>query len=169
MGGDGRFALDGSIGIRMIDGSDAVIGDFFDRVVLLVNVASRCGFTGQYAGLQALHEEMAGDGFTVLGVPCNDFLGQEPGSDAEVRAFCEAEYGVTFPMLSKVSILGDGAHPLYAALQGMEGPIGGRVGWNFTKYVIGRGGIVRARFVTDTTADSRVLRREIVSAMDGGA
>ena len=89
MGENGRFMLDGSIGIRMIDGRDAVIGDFFDRVVLLVNVASRCGFTGQYAGLQALHEEFKDRGFTVLGAPCNDFLGQEPGSDAEVRAFCE--------------------------------------------------------------------------------
>jgi glutathione peroxidase len=161
--------LDGSIGIRMIDGRDAVIGDFFDRVVLLVNVASKCGFTGQYGGLQALHEEFKDRGFTVLGAPCNDFLGQEPGDDAEIRAFCETTYGVTFPMLSKVSILGEGAHPLYKSLQGMDGPIGGRVGWNFTKYVIGRGGGVRARFVTDTTADSVVLRREIEAALAGSS
>lgn len=163
---DGRFVLDGSIGVRMIDGSEAAIGDFFDRVVLLVNVASACGFTGQYRGLQVLHSELEGRGFTILGAPCNDFLGQEPGSDEEIRAFCESRFGVTFPLLSKLSILGGDPHPLYGALQGMDAPIGGRVGWNFTKFLIGRGGVVRAKFVTETTPGSRVLRREILSAIE---
>jgi glutathione peroxidase len=110
-------------------------------VVLVVNVASACGYTPQYAGLQRLYAEAAGDGLVVLGVPANEFGAQEPGSNAEIAAFCEARYGVTFPMAGKVVVKGDGQHPLYAWLTAAATPPGD-LRWNFEKFLVGRDGTV---------------------------
>jgi glutathione peroxidase len=115
-------------------------------VVLVVNTASKCGFTPQYQGLQALYDEYADRGFTVLGFPCDQFLHQEPGDEAEIAAFCERNYGVTFPMFSKVDVNGDDAHPLFDWLRGHER--GGEIEWNFTKFLVGRDGQVVGHFKT---------------------
>jgi glutathione peroxidase len=119
-----------------------------DRVALVVNVASRCGLTPQYAGLERLQERYGDAGLTVVGVPCNQFGGQEPGTSDEIATFCSATYGVTFPMTEKVEVNGDGRHPLYAGLVGVPDEQGrsGDVAWNFEKFVVGRDGAVVARF-----------------------
>ena len=105
------------IAVKDIDDKDSTLKAYAGKVLLIVNVASECGYTGQYAGLQALHEKMAEKGVAVLGFPCNDFGGQEPGSETVIKTFCTENYKVTFPMFSKVAIKGDAKHPLYAALQ----------------------------------------------------
>ncbi|OYW69763.1 MAG: hypothetical protein B7Z21_00725 [Verrucomicrobiales bacterium 32-60-5] len=107
--------------LKDIDGKDTTLKAYAGKVLLIVNVASECGYTPQYAGLQALHEKMSGKGLAVLGFPCNDFGGQEPGSEAEIKSFCSLNYKVTFPMFAKVAIKGDAKHPLYAALQSAAG------------------------------------------------
>jgi glutathione peroxidase len=146
-----------------IDGRENSLADFRGKGVLVVNVASRCGLTPQYAGLQALHDELAPRGFSVVGFPCNQFAGQEPGSDADVKQFCETSYGVSFPLFSKIEVNGDGRAPLYAWLTAQEtspdGP--GDVQWNFAKFLIGRDGRVAARFGPTTTPESADLRRAI--------
>jgi glutathione peroxidase len=118
------------------------------KVALVVNVASKCGLTPQYAGLEALHEELAGKGFTVLGVPCNQFKGQEPGSAEEIAEFCSATYGVTFPLLAKTDVNGDGRSPLFAELVQQPDAEGaaGDVQWNFEKWLLSPQGEVVARF-----------------------
>ncbi|MEQ1750047.1 MAG: glutathione peroxidase, partial [Prosthecobacter sp.] len=100
--------------LKSIDGKDATLKDYTGKVVLIVNVASECGYTGQYAGLQALHDKYAKQGFSVLGFPCNDFGGQEPGTESDIKTFCTSRYSVTFPMFSKVKLLGTEKHPLFA-------------------------------------------------------
>src|SRR3954452_19722271 len=130
-----------------IDGKDQDLGTYVGDVVLVVNTASACGLTPQYEGLQQLYDTYAGRGFTVLGFPCDQFGHQEPGSEDEIAQFCETSYGVTFPMFAKVEVNGEGAHPLFAWLrQEKEGPRGGEIDWNFTKFLIGRDGAVVARF-----------------------
>jgi glutathione peroxidase len=130
-----------------IDGSDQDLGSYLGEVVLVVNTASQCGFTPQYAGLQALQETYAERGFTVLGFPCDQFGHQEPGSDDEIASFCESSYGVTFPMFAKIEVNGAGAHPLYRWLKDEKrGLLGGAIKWNFTKFLIGRDGAVVDRF-----------------------
>jgi glutathione peroxidase len=137
------------------------------KAALVVNVASRCGLTPQYGALEALHEEFAGRGFTVIGVPCNQFSGQEPGSAEEIAEFCSATYGVTFPMTEKVDVNGPGAHPLYQSLtttpdlDGEAGP----VAWNFEKFVLSGQGEVVARFRPGTTPDAPELRSAVESAL----
>jgi glutathione peroxidase len=130
------------IGIDALAGGSAGMDRFRGQVVLVVNVASRCGLTPQYAGLQALHDSYAGRGFTVLGVPCNQFAGQEPGSAGDIEEFCQVNYGVTFPLTEKVEVNGPGRHPLYRELIGD----GGDVRWNFEKFVVAPDGAVAARF-----------------------
>ncbi len=131
-----------------IDGSPKSLGDYRGKVLLLVNVASRCGLTPQYTALEALHQEYKDDGFSVLGFPCNDFAGQEPGTEAEIQSFCSTNYGVTFPLFAKLKVLGDERAPLYAYLtQQQTSPDGpGEVAWNFAKFLIGKDGTVVARF-----------------------
>ena len=140
----------GSIGYTTIDGDEASMADHKGKVVLVVNVASKCGYTGQYAGLQQLHERYADKGLVVLGIPCNDFGGQEPGSEAEIKAFCTKTYDVSFPMTSKVSVSGDKMHPLYRFLtdEASNPKFFGEVKWNFEKFLIGRDGEVVNRFRT---------------------
>ena len=135
--------------IGRLDGSPATFGEIIgDRTALVVNVASRCGLTPQYAGLEALHEKYADRGFTVVGVPCNQFMGQEPGTSEEIAEFCSATYGVTFPMTEKVDVNGDGRHPLFDTLVETPDEKGhtGDVQWNFEKFLVTPSGEVVARF-----------------------
>ncbi|MTV27911.1 glutathione peroxidase [Nitriliruptoraceae bacterium ZYF776] len=134
--------------VRALDGSAASLGDHRDEAMLIVNVASRCGLTPQYEGLERLHERFRERGFTVVGVPCNQFMGQEPGSAEEIAEFCSATYGVTFPMLEKADVNGADRHPLYDQLvthQDADGQAGD-VQWNFEKFLVAPGGEVVARF-----------------------
>jgi len=135
--------------IGRLDGTPAALGDLTgERATLLVNVASRCGLTPQYAALEALHEQYAERGFTVVGVPCNQFAGQEPGTAEEIEQFCSATYGVTFPMTEKVEVNGVGRHPVYVDLVQVPDQSGrvGDVQWNFEKFLLDGNGAVVARF-----------------------
>jgi glutathione peroxidase len=144
-----------------IDGTDVDFTTYADQVVLVVNTASKCGFTPQYQGLQALHDEYAERGFTVLGFPCDQFGHQEPGTEEEIASFCEVNYGVTFPMFGKVEVNGDGAHPLFAWLT--SDPNGAPIDWNFNKFLVGRdGGLIR-RY--DTGTEPAALADEIEKAL----
>lgn len=148
------------IAVKDIDGKDATLKAYAGKVLLIVNVASECGYTPQYAGLQALQEKMAGRSFSVLGFPSNDFGGQEPGSEAQIKTFCTENYKVAFPMFSKVSVKGS-PHPLYAALQSAAGD----VGWNFEKFLVGKDGKVIKRFASDVEPDSPELLAAIEEAL----
>jgi glutathione peroxidase len=134
-----------------IDGTEADLAAYEGQVVLVVNTASQCGFTPQYEGLQQLQEEYADRGFTVLGFPCDQFGGQEPGTEDEIASFCERSFGVGFPLFAKVDVNGDGAHPLFTWLRGEKsGVLGGRIKWNFTKFLLARDGTVVDRFAPTT-------------------
>ena len=134
-----------------IDGSDVDLSAYAGQVVLVVNTASQCGFTPQYKGLQELHEQYSGEGFTVLGFPCDQFQNQEPGEDAEIASFCEKNFGVTFPLFSKIEVNGDNTHPIYAWLkQEKGGLLGSKIKWNFTKYLVGKDGKVIGRYAPTT-------------------
>jgi len=146
-----------SYNMKRIDGTPQALGDYRGQVLLLVNVASKCGNTPQYEGLEALYEKYQGRGFAVLGFPSNDFGGQEPGSDAEIATFCRSTYGVKFPMFSKIHVKGEQAHPLYQQLTALPEPIGGPVGWNFQKYLVDRNGQVVARYSPRTQPDDAEL------------
>ncbi|MFD9460236.1 glutathione peroxidase [Streptomyces sp. NPDC060027] len=150
--------------IGALQGGSADLSQFAGKAVLIVNVASKCGLTPQYAGLEQLHARYADQGFTVLGVPCNQFLGQEPGSSEEIAEFCSATYGVTFPMTEKVEVNGDGRHGLYERLVGTPDAEGhtGDIRWNFEKFLIGRDGTVVGRFSPQTEPESA----ELVSAVE---
>ena len=150
--------------IDTLGGVPTSLGEYGGRAVLVVNVASKCGLTPQYSGLERLHERYAEQGFTVLGVPCNQFMGQEPGSADEIAEFCSATYGVTFPMTEKVEVNGAGRHPLYDRLAGFADAEGhsGDVRWNFEKFLIGRDGKVAARFSPQTEPEAA----EVVAAVE---
>jgi glutathione peroxidase len=139
------------------------------KPALVVNVASKCGLTPQYAALEALHEEFGPRGFTVVGVPCNQFMGQEPGTAEEIEEFCSATYGVTFPMTEKVDVNGEGAHPLFQQLTAVPDADGkgGDVSWNFEKWVVNGQGDVVARFRPMTTPDAPEVRAAIESVLPG--
>ncbi len=153
---------------KTIDGEDRALAEYRGKVLLVVNVASRCGLTPQYSALQKVYEDYAARGFTVLGFPCNQFAGQEPGSDADVKAFCSTNYGVTFPMFSKIEVNGRGRAPLYAWLTGEptrpDGP--GDIKWNFAKFVVDRTGAVAARFEPATAPGAPDVRQAIETALD---
>jgi glutathione peroxidase len=145
-----------------LEGKPADLAQYSGKVSLVVNVASQCGFTPQYKGLEALHEELKGKGFSVLGFPSNDFGGQEPGSPEEIRSFCQKNYGVSFPMFSKVvTKAGAQQSPIYAFL----GASGSLPAWNFAKYVIGKDGKVAAFFPSNVTPESKELRAAIDAAL----
>jgi glutathione peroxidase len=133
---------------KSIDGDERKLSDFNGKVVLIVNVASECGLTPQYDGLQRLYSRYRDGGLEILGFPCNQFGGQEPGSEAEIQKFCRSNYGVEFPLFEKVEVNGDDRHPLYAWLTGQEvGPDGaGDIAWNFAKFLVARDGTLIARF-----------------------
>jgi glutathione peroxidase len=147
--------------MKRLDGSEQSLRDYQGQVLLLVNVASKCGLTPQYDGLEKLYAKYKGKGFSVLGFPANDFMGQEPGTDAQIADFCRSTYGVDFPMFSKITVKGEGKHPLYQELTGMPAPIGGEVAWNFQKYLVDRKGAVVAKFDPRTAPDDPALVAQI--------
>lgn len=153
------------IPLKDIDGKDTSLKAYAGRVVLLVNVASKCGFTKQYAGLESLYGKYRDRGLVVLGFPCNDFGGQEPGTESEIKAFCTATFQVTFPLLAKGHVKGPDQHPLYAALTGPGAAFPGDVKWNFGKFLIGRDGQVAARFDSRTGPESEELVKAVEAAL----
>ena len=165
-----------TIPVKRTDGRETTLGEYKGQVVLVVNVASKCGLTKQYEGLEKLYENKRDSGFVITAFPANDFMGQEPGSDAEIVEFCQVTYDVKFPIFSKISVKGDAKHPLYKELTGSpvsttgDGPMkeklrargmdikDGEIVWNFEKFLLGRDGKVVARFAPDVTAeDSRLI------------
>ena len=145
-----------------IDGKPAPLANYKGKVVLLVNVASRCGFTPQYTALESTYEKYKDKGFVILGFPANNFGSQEPGTNAEIKTFCQSKYSVTFPMYGKVSVKGDDQTPLYAYLTKDANPaLAGEIKWNFTKFLVDRNGKVVARFEPDVTPDSPQITAEI--------
>ena len=172
------------IPLTTIDGDATTLGAYAGKVLLVVNVASKCGLTPQYAGLEALYREKHAAGLEILGFPANDFAGQEPGSDDEIQQFCSLTYDVSFPLFSKIAVTGEAIHPLYAALTAArpeatgEGPMRENlrgygmtpnpapgVLWNFEKFLIGRDGRVVDRFAPDVTADDPRLRAAVEAAL----
>ncbi|MEO8313549.1 MAG: glutathione peroxidase [Pseudomonadota bacterium] len=153
------------ISAQRLDGSASQLGEYRGKVLLIVNVASRCGFTPQYAGLEALQRKYGDRGFAVLGFPCNQFGAQEPGSEAEIGAFCSSTYDVTFPMFAKVDVNGADAHPLYQHLKSAKPGILGTeaIKWNFTKFLVDKQGDVVARYAPKDTPES--LDTAIAAAM----
>jgi glutathione peroxidase len=146
--------------LKTIDGQDRSLGEYRGKVLLVVNTASECGYTRQYAGLEKLHERFEARGFAVLGFPSNDFGGQEPGSETEIKSFCTTKFGVTFPMFAKIPVKGDGKHPLYAFLTQQGNPA--EVRWNFTKFLVGKDGSVIGRFESKVEPEDP----QIVSAVE---
>lgn len=150
--------------VRTIDGRDVSLSTYKGRVVLLVNVASKCGFTKQYKGLEALHRELSPKGLSILGFPSNEFGGQEPGTDAEIQTFCSTTYDVTFDMFSKVVVKGDDKHPLFKFLT-ETGKDKGEIKWNFSKFLIGKDGTLIERFGSMVDPESKDLRKAIDAAL----
>lgn len=148
--------------VTLMNGHDTPLASFAGKAVLLVNVASRCGYTKQYKGLEALWREQKDSGLVVVGVPCNQFGAQEPGTEAEIQSFCSTTYDVTFPLTKKVDVNGAGAHPLYAWLTSQTG---GKVTWNFEKFLIGKDGSIVKRFEPGTAPESSALRQAITQAL----
>ena len=155
-----------SIPLTLIDGTETDFGRFKGEVVLVVNVASQCGFTPQYAGLQRLHDKFREQGFQILGVPCNQFAAQEPAADSEIVEFCERNFGVTFPLTAKSHVRGKNQHPLYAGLTKFKnGVLPGLVKWNFEKFLVNRDGEVVARFAPTVEPDSPEVVEAVQSAL----
>ncbi|WP_045729997.1 glutathione peroxidase [Pseudarthrobacter chlorophenolicus] len=151
------------IHLTLNDGTTTEFARFKGNVVLVVNVASNCGFTPQYAGLEALYGKFRDRGFEILGVPCNQFAGQEPGSDSEIAEFCERNFGVSFPLTTKADVRGKNQHPLYAELTKFKtGILPGLVKWNFEKFLVNREGDVVARFAPTVEPDSA----EVIDAIE---
>jgi glutathione peroxidase len=142
-----------NVAIKTITGEAKTIGDYAGNLLLLVNVASYCGYTAQYKGLEALNQQFRDQGLRVIGIPCNDFGAQEPDSNDKIAAFCDRTYGVTFDLWDKVKILGADKHPLYAALTSSVEPIGD-VKWNFEKFLVDRQGNVVGRYPSSTTPEA---------------
>ena len=164
-GSDPVSPLDFSV--KSIDGKDQNLSEYKGKVVMIVNVASKCGFTKQYKQLEAVYKKYADKGFVIIGFPANNFGGQEPGTDAEIKEFCTNNYDVTFPMMSKISVLGDDKAPLYKFLteKPTAGDFAGDIGWNFNKYIIDRNGNVIARYNSKATPDSTEVTSEIEKAL----
>ncbi|WP_306367153.1 glutathione peroxidase [Nocardiopsis sp. CC223A] len=153
--------------IGALNGGSADLSQYRGKAVLVVNVASRCGLTPQYAGLESLQKRYAERGFTVLGVPCNQFMGQEPGTSEEIAEFCSTTYGVTFPMTEKVDVNGEGRHPLYAELVSVADAEGhtGDIRWNFEKFLIAPDGTVAARFSPQAEPEGEEVVKAIEAAL----
>lgn len=156
-----------AIPFRTITGGETSLGDYKGKVVLIVNTASKCGFTPQYEGLEKLQRTYGKRGFTVIAFPCNDFGRQEPGSGEEIREFCRTQFDTSFPLMEKVHVKGRDAHPLFAALTAKGSPVAGSVKWNFTKFLIGRDGTPVARFGSRTKPGDKKLLAAIEEALGG--
>lgn len=151
-----------AIPFKTITGKETSLADYKGKVVLIVNTASKCGFTPQYEALEALQKKYAAKGFTVIGFPCNDFGGQEPGTGEEIQQFCTTKFSVTFPLMEKIHVKGAEQHPLYAALTGKDAAFPGDVKWNFGKFLIGKDGKAIARFGSTDKPDAP----EVIAAID---
>ncbi|PXA70847.1 glutathione peroxidase [Cryobacterium arcticum] len=146
------------IPLTLIDGTVTTFGQFAGKTVLVVNVASKCGFTPQYAGLEALYRRFADDGLVILGLPCNQFMGEEPGTEEDIQQFCELNFGVTFPLTAKVDVRGKNQHPLYAELTKFKkGVLPGLIKWNFEKFLVNGDGVVVDRFLSTVEPESDQL------------
>jgi glutathione peroxidase len=154
------------IPFKTMEGKTTSLSAYSNHVVLIVNVASQCGYTRQYKPLEVLYRKYQDRGFIILGFPCNDFGGQEPGSLAEIRQFCTSKFDVTFPLCDKISVKpGPNQHPLYAALTGKNSPFPGEVKWNFGKFLIGKNGGILARFESGDEPDSEKVTKAIEAAL----
>ena len=153
------------IAVRGIDGAPDLLGALRGRVTLAVNVASRCGLTPQYTALEQLHGELAAHRFTVVGFPCNQFGAQEPGSEADIAAFCSSTYGVTFPLSAKLEVNGAHRHPVYRFLTAADTGIPGDISWNFEKFLIGRDGRVLKRYPPETKPQDNGVLEDIAAAL----
>ena len=153
--------------MRSIDGDHVSLKNYQGKVVLLVNVASKCGFTPQYAALESVYEKYKDKGLVIVGIPANNFMGQEPGTNEEIKTFCTKKYNVSFPMMSKVSVKGDDKTPLYDFLTGKstDPKFGGEIQWNFTKFLVDRKGTLVNRFEPATTPDSPEVIAAVESAL----
>ena len=154
------------IALKNIDGKDTTLKAYKGKIVLLVNVASKCGLTPQYKALEATYQKYKDQGFVIVGVPCNDFNGQEPGTADEIKTFCSTKYNVSFPLMAKVHVKGTEQHPLYAALTGKGAKFPGDIEWNFGKFLIGRNGEVLNRFSPKTTPDDPSITAAIETALN---
>lgn len=159
------------IPLTTLDGRPTTLGDYRGQVLLIVNVASKCGFTPQYEGLQALYEKYGDQGLTILGFPCNQFLFQEPGDATQIESFCSTTYGVSFPLFEKLKVRGRGQHPLYKELVTAKDSAGkaGGVKWNFEKFLVSRDGEIIGRFRTKVTPDDPAIIAAIESALGAPA
>jgi glutathione peroxidase len=146
-----------NIVVKDIEGKDVKLSDYSGKVLLIVNVASKCGYTPQYEGLQKIYESYKDKGFEILAFPCNDFKGQEPGTNEEIKEFCSANYGVTFKLFDKIKVLGDDRAPLYQKLINAESVEQGDVKWNFEKFLISKEGKVEGRFRSKVKPESEVI------------
>ena len=153
------------IPLKDIDGNATSLTPYKGQVVLIVNVASHCGFTPQYSALEAVYQKYKSQGLVICGFPCNQFGGQEPGTDTEIKQFCTAKYDVTFPMFDKLEVNGDNRHPLYVLLAGKDSPFPGDIRWNFTKFVVGRDGKIVNRFDSKVKPDSAEVTTAIETAL----
>jgi len=153
------------IKLKDIDGKDTTLAAYKGKAVLIVNVASKCGYTKQYTGLQALYEKYKDKGLVVLGFPCNQFGGQEPGSNDEIKEFCSSKYHVTFPMFDKLEVNGANRHPLYVQLAGKDSPFPGDIKWNFNKFLVGKDGKILNRFDSKVTPESDEMAKAVDAAL----
>ncbi len=153
------------IPLKDINGNSTSLKPYQGKVMLIVNVASKCGFTPQYKALEALYRKYKDQGLVVLGFPCNQFAHQEPGTDAEIKQFCTSKYDVTFPMFDKIEVNGANRNPLYVLLAGKDSPFPGDIGWNFTKFLIGRDGKILNRFNSPVKPDSSEVTQAIETAL----
>jgi len=153
------------ITVKDIKGADTSLSAYRGKVLLIVNVASRCGFTKQYTGLEALYAKYQEQGLVVLGFPCNQFGGQEPGTEAEIVEFCSTQFNVKFPLFAKIEVNGPGRAPLYTFLSGEGAKFPGKIGWNFNKFLVGRDGQVIARYESKVTPESEELTKAVEAAL----
>ena len=153
------------IKLKDIDGKDTTLAAYKGKTVLIVNVASKCGYTKQYAGLEATYQKYKDQGFAVLGFPCNQFGGQEPGTNEEIKQFCSSKYNVTFPLFDKLEVNGANRHPLYVTLAGKDSPFPGDIKWNFNKFLVGKDGKIVKRFDSKVTPDSEELTKAVEAAL----
>ena len=153
------------IPLKDIDGKSTSLKAHQGKVLLVVNVASKCGLTPQYKALEGVYQQYKDRGLVVLGFPCNDFGNQEPGSNSEIKEFCSSNYEVSFPLYDKLHVKGGEQHPLYAALTGSDSPFPGEIQWNFGKFLIGKDGKILARFEPRTTPDSKEVTEAIEKAL----
>lgn len=151
--------------LQGLDGQELPLAPFAGKVLLVVNVASKCGLTPQYEGLEKLQQQFQSRGFSVLGLPCNQFAGQEPGTAQEIQAFCSSTYGASFPLTAKIEVNGPGRHALYTLLAGEGAEFPGDITWNFEKFLVGKDGRVLARFSPRTTPDDPLLIQTIEKAL----